>query len=191
MWTLWIRRADAGGTSLVSSPAGADLLSLSCQRKVSEERRARDGDFPLNFHNRAENGKTRCAQTVPVLFSARLRKSKAPSRAGTAKPAGHLPWRCAPAPVEAQSPGVWSSERQRWSSEPQRWSSGTSKSAFRTSKLAFRTSMSKSPNPKAEVQNSEVRVQNPKAQVQNLNAEVPELQSTRSEPRSTGSELRS
>ncbi|WP_324826405.1 hypothetical protein, partial [Ralstonia pickettii] len=51
-------------------------------KKVSKERRARDGDFPLNFHNRAETGKTRCAQTVSRLFSARLRKFKAPSRAG-------------------------------------------------------------------------------------------------------------
>ena len=40
------------GASLVSSPAGADLLSLSCQRKVSKERRARDGDFPLNLCRR-------------------------------------------------------------------------------------------------------------------------------------------
>ena len=45
---------------------------------------------PLNFRNRAETGKTRCAQTVSRLFSARLRKFKAPSRAGTskAKPTG-------------------------------------------------------------------------------------------------------
>ncbi len=82
MWTLWIRRADGGGASLVSSPAGADLLSLSCQRKVSKERRARDGDFPLNLCNRAETGHTRSAQTVPRLFSARLQKFKAPSKAG-------------------------------------------------------------------------------------------------------------
>ena len=42
----------------------------------------------LNLCNRAENGKTRFAQTVPVLSSARLHKFKAPSRAGTstAKP---------------------------------------------------------------------------------------------------------
>ncbi|WP_316870545.1 hypothetical protein [Ralstonia wenshanensis] len=31
---------------------------------------------PLNLRNRAEVGKTRCAQTVPHLFSARLRKFK-------------------------------------------------------------------------------------------------------------------
>ena len=42
----------------------------------------------LNLRNRAETGKTRFAQTVPRLFSARLHKFKAPSRAGTstAKP---------------------------------------------------------------------------------------------------------
>ena len=46
---------------------------------------------PLNFRNRAEAGKTRFAQTVPRPFSARLRKFKAPSRAGTskAKPSRH------------------------------------------------------------------------------------------------------
>ena len=44
----------------------------------------------LNLCNRAETGKTRFAQTVPRLFSARLHKFKAPSRAGTstAKPLG-------------------------------------------------------------------------------------------------------
>jgi len=44
----------------------------------------------LNFRNRAETGKTRFAQTVSRLVSARLRKFKAPSRAGTstAKPLG-------------------------------------------------------------------------------------------------------
>ena len=60
----------------------------------------------LNFRNRAENGKTRFAQTVPVLFSARLRKFKAPSRAGTAKPAGHLSWRGVPSSVEAHGPEI-------------------------------------------------------------------------------------
>ena len=37
----------------------------------------------LNLCNRAETGKTRFAQTVSRLASARLRKFKAPSRAGT------------------------------------------------------------------------------------------------------------
>ena len=41
---------------------------------------------PLNWCNRAETGKTRCAQTVSRLFSARLQKFKAPSRASTATP---------------------------------------------------------------------------------------------------------
>ena len=42
----------------------------------------------LNLRNRAEVGKTRFAQTVPHLFSARLRKFKAPSRAQTSKEKG-------------------------------------------------------------------------------------------------------
>jgi hypothetical protein len=45
----------------------------------------------LNFRNRAEKGKTRCAQTVPLLFSARLQKFKAPSRAGKGHTVGALP----------------------------------------------------------------------------------------------------
>ncbi|MDQ7149189.1 hypothetical protein RCG55_13820, partial [Staphylococcus aureus] len=58
----------------------------SCPKKVSKEMRARDGDFPLNFRNRAENGKTRFAQTVPVLFSARLQNSRRHLGQGTAEP---------------------------------------------------------------------------------------------------------
>ena len=42
----------------------------------------------LNLRNRAEVGKTRFAQTVPHLFSARLRKFKAPSRAGAKQTVG-------------------------------------------------------------------------------------------------------
>ncbi|MBA9879729.1 hypothetical protein D7S74_20875 [Ralstonia pickettii] len=61
-------------------------------KKVSKERRARDGDFPLDFCNRAETGKTRCAQTVSRLFSARLQKSKAPSRAGKSKATPSVCW---------------------------------------------------------------------------------------------------
>ena len=76
------------GASPVSSPAGADSLFFVLPKKVSKERRARDGDFPLNFRNRAETGKTRFAQTVPRLFSARLQKFKAPSRAGYGQTVG-------------------------------------------------------------------------------------------------------
>ncbi|HWV05079.1 hypothetical protein, partial [Ralstonia sp.] len=46
----------------------------------------------FNFRNRAEAGKTRCAQTVPRLFSARLQKLKAPSRAGKSKDNSHTFW---------------------------------------------------------------------------------------------------
>jgi hypothetical protein len=70
------------GASFVSSPAGADLLSLSCQRKSAKKGAPDAANRSLNFHNRAEKGKTRFAQTVPLLFSARLQKFKAPHRAG-------------------------------------------------------------------------------------------------------------
>jgi len=71
-----------GGPSPVSSPAGADLLSLSCQRKVSKERRARDGDFPLNFRNRAGKEANSLRSDSLLPFSARSQKFKAPHRAG-------------------------------------------------------------------------------------------------------------
>ena len=130
----------------------------------------------LNFRNRAENGKTRFAQTVPVLFSARLRKFKAPSRAGTAKPAGHRPGRCLPPSVEAQNPGIGvrnvnvgvpnltaearnlnvgvrvlhsrRSEPQSRRSEPRCRSLRTAKLRFRTPKSAFRTPTSEFRTPK-------------------------------------------
>jgi hypothetical protein len=69
-------------TSLVSSPAGADSLFFVLPKKSKQKKGAPEmATHSLNLHNRAEMGKTRCAQTVPHLFSARLRKFKAPSRA--------------------------------------------------------------------------------------------------------------
>ena len=82
----WI---DVFGSSLVSSPAGADSLFFVLPKKSKQKKGAPEmATHPLNFRNRAETGKTRCAQTVSRLVSARLRKFKAPSRAGTstAKP---------------------------------------------------------------------------------------------------------
>nr|WP_279629183.1 efflux transporter outer membrane subunit [Ralstonia insidiosa] len=73
---------SAVGSSPVSSPAGADSLSLSCQRKEAKKGAPEMATPPLNFCKRAETGKTRFAQTVSRLFSARLQKFKAPSRAG-------------------------------------------------------------------------------------------------------------
>ena len=67
------------------APCRARLTFFVLPKKVSKERRARDGDFPLNFRNRAGKGKTRFAQTVSLPFSARLQKFKAPSRAQTSK----------------------------------------------------------------------------------------------------------
>jgi len=64
------------------------LTHFLCLAKESKQRKARPpkmATHPLNLCNRAETGKTRCAQTVPRLFSARLHKFKAPSRAGTSK----------------------------------------------------------------------------------------------------------
>jgi hypothetical protein len=43
----------------------------------------------LNFRNRAEAGQTRFAHTVSRLFSARLQKFKAPSRAGAKQTVEH------------------------------------------------------------------------------------------------------
>ncbi|ATG18428.1 hypothetical protein CO705_00310 [Ralstonia pickettii] len=41
-------RSGVCGSPCLSSPAGADSLSLSCQTKEAKKG-ARDGDFPLNF----------------------------------------------------------------------------------------------------------------------------------------------
>ena len=132
----------------------------------------------LNLCNRAENGKTRCAQTVPVIFSARLHKFKAPSRAGTAKPAGHRPWRCVLVSCSCRGTQPRNrSELQSWSAEPQNWRSKTSNSLFKTLTLKF--------------PNLEVEVRNPKVGVQNLKAGVPEPQTRSSEPQSPSSEPRS
>ena len=80
------RDAGCGGPSPVSSPAGADSLFFVLPKKSKQKKGAPEmAKASLNFRNRAETGKTRCAQTVPRLFSARLRKFKAPSRAGTSK----------------------------------------------------------------------------------------------------------
>jgi len=65
------------------TPCRGRLTFFVLPKKVSKERRAEMAKDSFNFRNRAESGKTRCAQTVPRLFSARLRKLKAPSRAGT------------------------------------------------------------------------------------------------------------
>jgi hypothetical protein len=66
----------------VSYPAGHDSLFFVLPKKSKQKKGAPEmAKDSLNLRNRAENGKTRCAQTVPVLFSARLRKFKAPSRA--------------------------------------------------------------------------------------------------------------
>lgn len=91
-WLLGSPSAGGMGASLVSSPAGSDLLALSCQRQVSKERRAQDGDFPLNLCRTEGTWKTRFAQTVPPLFSARLRKFKAPHRAGYGQTVGGQGW---------------------------------------------------------------------------------------------------
>ncbi len=72
-----------------SYAAGHDLLFFVLPKKSRQKKGAPKMATPsLNLCNRAEAGKTRCAQTVPRLFSARLQKFKAPSRAGTstAKP---------------------------------------------------------------------------------------------------------
>ncbi len=70
----------------VSYPAGHDSLFFVLPKKSKQKKGAPEMATPsLNFHNRAETGKTRCAQTVSRHISARLRKFKAPSRAGKSK----------------------------------------------------------------------------------------------------------
>jgi hypothetical protein len=77
-WTGW--------SIPISYPAGHDLLFFVLPKKSKQKKGAPEmAKDSLNLRNRSENGKTRFAQTVPVLFSARLRKFKAPSRAGTSK----------------------------------------------------------------------------------------------------------
>jgi hypothetical protein len=69
----------------VSYPAGHDLLFFVLPKKSKQKKGAPEmATHPLNLCNRAETGKTRFAQTVPRLVSARLQKFKAPSRAGKA-----------------------------------------------------------------------------------------------------------
>ncbi|PLT16875.1 hypothetical protein CXP34_22505 [Ralstonia mannitolilytica] len=82
------------GASLVSSPAGADLLSLSCQRKVSKERRARDGAPLLEFLLQGGEGGL-SGRSEFASFPCLRQKFKAPSRAGTstAKPSRRGGWR--------------------------------------------------------------------------------------------------
>ncbi len=151
----------------------------------------------LNFRNRAENGKTRFAQTVPVLFSARLRKFKAPSRAGTAKPAGHRPGRCLPPSVEAQNPGIGvrnvnvgvpnlTAEARNLNvgvrvlhsrrSEPRCRSLRTAKLRFRTPKSAFRTSKLKFRTSKSKFRTSRSKSQPSKARVEQLEVRVPNFE---------------
>ncbi|WP_311975669.1 hypothetical protein [Ralstonia mannitolilytica] len=82
-----------GGASLVSSPAGADSLFFVLPKKSKQKKGAPEMATPsLDFCNRAETGKTRFAQTVSRLFSARLQKSKAPSRAGTSTATPSVCW---------------------------------------------------------------------------------------------------
>ncbi|WP_316875780.1 hypothetical protein, partial [Ralstonia edaphi] len=66
----------------LSFPAGTDLLFFVLPKKSKQKKGAPEmAKNSLNLRNRAKVGKTRFAQTVPHLFSARLRKFKAPSRA--------------------------------------------------------------------------------------------------------------
>ena len=71
------------------TPCRGRLTFFVLPKKVSKERRARDGDFPLNLCRREGKGKTRFAQTVSLPFSSVQQKFKAPSRAPTAKQSEH------------------------------------------------------------------------------------------------------
>ncbi|MBA4230582.1 MAG: hypothetical protein C0465_08175 [Ralstonia sp.] len=78
------RRATPPGgcdSSLFRTLPGTTHFSLSCQRKEAKERRARDGDFPLNLCDRAGKEANSLRSDRPPSFSARSQKFKAPSRA--------------------------------------------------------------------------------------------------------------
>ena len=99
MWDLVLRlrwlRVDADGASPVSSPAGADSLSLSCQRKEAKKGAPEMATSPWICVTGREGRQTRCAQTSLPSFSSPRQKSKAPSRAGygqTVAVRAQAPW---------------------------------------------------------------------------------------------------
>ena len=78
-------------------PCRGRLTFSVLPEKVSKERRARDGDFPLNFHNRAGMGKTRFAQTVPHPFFRPLTKIQGAIKGSNGQTSGVrvvAPWQC-------------------------------------------------------------------------------------------------
>ena len=87
-------------------PAGHDSLFFVLPKKSKQKKGAPEmAKDSLNLRNRAEVGKTRFAQTVPHLFSARLRKFKAPSRAQRQKKKAN-PSRGWPCRLGVRSDGV-------------------------------------------------------------------------------------
>jgi hypothetical protein len=71
-----------GGGLLPFRPLPGPTYFLCLAKESRQRKGAPEMATPsLNFHKRAETGKTRFAQTVSRLFSAHLQKFKAPSRA--------------------------------------------------------------------------------------------------------------
>ena len=82
------------GPSRVSSPAGADSLFFVLPKKSKQKKGAPEmATSPWICVTGRRGRQTRFAQTRLLPLSARLQKSKAPSRAGTAKPSGCGSWR--------------------------------------------------------------------------------------------------
>ena len=83
----WI---DVFGSSLVSSPAGADSLFFVLPKKSKQKKGAPEmAKDSLNLCRREGKGKTRFAQTVSLPFSSLQQKFNAPSRAPRAKQSEH------------------------------------------------------------------------------------------------------
>ncbi|WP_212634775.1 hypothetical protein, partial [Ralstonia pickettii] len=69
-------------------PAGTDLLFFVLPKKVSKERRARDGDFPLNLCDRAEREANSLRSDRPPSFFRPLTKIQGAIKGLTSKEKG-------------------------------------------------------------------------------------------------------
>jgi len=106
------------GPSRVSSPAGADSLFFVLPKTVSKERRARDGDIPLDFCNRAGKEPNSLRSDKAPSFFRPLTKIQGAIKGRN----GQTVWVRLLAPVFLSSPrrrgpsvvGVHASSKRRW-----------------------------------------------------------------------------